>query len=102
MIIVANKKTFNEKDFDGKVVYIGRGSVFGNPFIMKDETMEERLKVINEYEEMFYSDEGKEIRVACKNLVDKHDDICLMCWCYPLSCHGDILREYMEMINKEE
>lgn len=98
MIIVRNKKTFKEEDFEGKtIVYIGRGSTFGNPYKMRNKSIDERKRVINEFKLIFYSNEGKEMRKKAKELALNHKDIVLLCWCYPDPCHGDIIKEYMEL-----
>lgn len=96
MIIIRNKKTFNKANFKGKTIYIGRSSIFGNPFIMRDNTIEERLRVIKKFKKLFYSEEGVIMRGRAKELALKHDNICLLCWCNPLPCHGDIIKGFME------
>jgi hypothetical protein len=69
-------------------VYIGRGSKWGNPFIMgKDGNRE---SVIAKYRE--YILEKKELLDDLKELKGK----ILGCYCKPLSCHGDILIELTE------
>lgn len=96
MIVVRNKKTFHKSDFKGKIVYIGRGSLFGNPYIMKTNSLEERKRVINDFKVMFYSEIGKPLRDKAKEIALNHDNIALTCWCYPLDCHGGVIKEYME------
>lgn len=76
----------------GTYIYIGRGSIFGNPFIIgKNGTREE---VIEKYKHYFYkkiaTDEGFKSRVL--RLYGKT----LGCFCKPLACHGDIIVEYLE------
>jgi len=75
--------------------YIGRGSIFGNPYkIGKDGTREE---VIHKYEQwtrsyMYniisnlggFSDLGRAI-------YDLPEDAILGCYCKPKACHGDII-----------
>lgn len=60
-------------------VYIGRGSIWGNPYVIgKDGTREE---VIQKYIDNF-------------NLYDKVHLLKnknLVCFCKPLPCHGDFL-----------
>lgn len=64
-------------------VYIGRPSIWGNPFVIgKDGTREQ---VIEKYESF--------IR-ANTNLMSQLHTLrgkTLGCWCKPLACHGDIL-----------
>lgn len=64
-------------------VYIGRPSIWGNPFVIgKDGTREE---VIEKYEEYVRKDVN--LMAAIPALRDK----ILGCWCAPLACHGDVL-----------
>lgn len=64
-------------------VYIGRPSVWGNPFeIGKDGTREE---VIQKYEE--YLRGNRSLRALLPSLKGK----VLGCWCAPKACHGDVL-----------
>ena len=69
-------------------VYIGRGSKWGNPFVLgKDGNREE---VIDKYEEYLLS--SPHLLVALPELKDK----VLGCWCKPKACHGDILAKHVE------
>lgn len=71
-------------------VYIGRGSIFGNPFhIGKDGTREE---VINRYAEWVLTQ--PQILRAIPDLEGKT----LGCFCKPAACHGDVLLELLEKI----
>ena len=91
---VVNKR---KESFD---VYIGRGSQFGNPFthIKDKETKAEfivnsREEAIAKYREWFYAKIESSIifRRAVENLRGKT----LGCFCAPLACHGDIIKEYL-------
>lgn len=63
-------------------VYIGRGSKYGNPFIIgKDGSREE---VIEKYEK--YADD----KFAVSDIVTLIDRD-LVCFCSPEKCHGDYL-----------
>ena len=65
-------------------VYIGRGSPFGNPFIIG--THGDRDDVCNKFEEMIMSDPQLILKVK-KELAGKD----LVCFCKPQRCHGDTL-----------
>ncbi len=73
-------------------VYIGRGSKWGNPFVIGPDG--NREEVIRRY------------RVWIKNqpelLKDIHELKCkvLGCFCKPQACHGDVLIELVEGENK--
>jgi hypothetical protein len=72
-------------------VYIGRPSIWGNPFeIGIHGTREE---VIQKYREYLLNSEFLMGRIhELKNKT-------LGCWCKPKDCHGDVI---IEMIKKEE
>ena len=70
-------------------VYIGRGSFWGNPFIIgKDGTREE---VISRYE-IHIMDNADEFFDRLPELIGKR----LGCFCKPQACHGDILIRMIE------
>jgi hypothetical protein len=73
-------------------VYIGRGSKFGNPFVIgkdgsRDEVIEKYENYLNEHPEL--------ITLAMKELKNKN----LVCFCAPQRCHGDILLEIANDLN---
>ena len=73
-------------------VYIGRGSIWGNPFThrpLKDTKAiyqtTSRIEAIEKYEEWILTQ---------KNLLDRLPELkglVLGCYCYPSLCHGDVL-----------
>jgi len=69
-------------------VYIGRGSKWGNPFMIgKDGT---RKEVIEKY---------KQYILNKPDLLDSLDELTnkvLGCFCKPLACHGDVLLELLQ------
>lgn len=79
-------------------IYIGRGSVFGNPFRMYKE--EQRIEVIEKYKQYFYK------RITTDE--NFYHDVCelkgkiLGCYCKPLACHGDIIVQYLEGNNEKK
>jgi hypothetical protein len=90
---VINQK--NRPNNNVESVYIGRPSMFGNPYrIGPDGT---RSEVIQKYEigarSMIEIDDR--FRAAVKNLKGK----LLVCWCRPLACHGDVLVRLAEELN---
>lgn len=66
-------------------VYIGRGSIFGNPYKLGKNTREE---VINLYR--FHAKQDLNVYKAICNLPK---DAILGCFCKPLGCHGDVIIE---------
>lgn len=82
LITVVNKRY---KQFD---IYIGRGTKWGNPFIIgKDGTREE---VIAKY--MKHLTSSPKLMESLPELLGKR----LGCFCKPLACHGDVLKQYAE------
>lgn len=75
--IVVNKKN---ESYD---VYIGRGSKWGNPFIIGVDGT--RKEVIEKYEEYIRNNEQL---LSC---LHELEGMRLGCFCKPKSCHGDIL-----------
>lgn len=77
-------------------IYIGRGSIFGNPFVIgKDGTREE---VIKKYKEWFYEKvKNLVFRKKVYNLIGKR----LGCFCKPQACHGDVIIEFLEGVKNE-
>ena len=79
-----------ERRIDGNSIYIGRGSSWGNPFVIgRDGTREEVIAKFRIY--------------AANELVEAHTDGVdwlallkgkdLVCYCAPQACHGDVLLE---------
>jgi hypothetical protein len=79
-------KVWNKRDPETPhdAVYIGRGSIYGNPFQITG--YRNRDNVCDLYEEMV---EGNPKLKAdfIRDLCGKH----LVCFCAPLRCHGDYL-----------
>ena len=71
-------------------IYIGRGSKWGNPFKMKNSSIEERNRVCDEYEKWFWDTD-------LPNQIHELNGKILGCYCKPLRCHGDFL---VELANK--
>ena len=65
-------------------VYIGRPTVWGNPFLVgpRDGT---RKQVIQKYREWVL--DNPDLIKRLPELRGKD----LVCWCAPLACHGDVL-----------
>ena len=84
-------KVINKRNaYEG--VYIGRGSAWGNPFVIGKDG--DRTEVILKFRE--YADARLKVDMNwLKPLVGKD----LNCFCAPLACHGDVL---LEMIREME
>ncbi len=84
MIVVHCKK----ETYD---VYIGRPSIYGNPFSVKKHGRQRCLELYREYA-IDRMEKDKEFHDAVKALQGK----VLGCWCSPEACHGDVLVELSE------
>lgn len=73
-------------------VYIGRGSPFGNPYVLGIDG--DRNEVIRLYRIYFYDKimRDSKFRLDVEALRGKK----LGCHCHPMPCHGDVIVEYLE------
>ena len=107
MIQVVNKYKHDATSDD---VYIGRGSLFGNPFshlpsaypdIIKCDTREDAIDSYREYFQDIMDGCGcsnKEMKNKLRDIIIKlklGGDVNLVCYCKPCACHGDVLMEYI-------
>lgn len=78
-------------------VYIGRPSIWGNPFSHKEGTkaqfkVQSREEAVRMYRQWLLN--NPILMAKLPELKGKT----LGCWCFPLSCHGDVL---LELANKD-
>ena len=71
--------------------YIGRGSKWGNPFVIGTDG--NREQVIAKYKQWITQGNGKYLLNDLHELQGKT----LGCFCKPQACHGDVL---VELLNK--
>jgi len=81
--------------------YIGRGSVLGNPFAMRNQSQAERNRVCEEYQIWFdnkVKSKDPSVRQELIRLYNlaKTRDIQLSCFCAPKRCHGDIIKAFLD------
>jgi hypothetical protein len=81
-IRVVNKR---REAFD---VHIGRGSIWGNPFVIGRDG--DRAEVIRKYE--LYLETKPELIARLPELRGKR----IGCFCAPQACHGDVLKRWAE------
>ena len=89
-------------------VYIGRGSVFGNPFIMRDPSHQERVRVCKAFlthlKKQWLDAKGGNISPLAQGVVDlskrikQGEKLALQCFCAPKQCHGDELKRTIEWL----
>lgn len=84
---------------DGYDVYIGRPSPFGNPYSHKAGTLAKyRVKSRKEAIEKF-----ERYLLSSPDLLEKLHDLKgkrLGCWCHPMACHGDVIKKYVDKLEK--
>lgn len=96
MIQIVNRRV-NQED-----IYIGRGSALGNPYVIgKDGTRDEVIAKYKDYLVQQVNAGNDRIIKALKEIKDrsKHSMVKLGCYCKPKSCHGDIIKEYLEIFD---
>jgi len=73
-------------------IYAGRGSIFGNPFVIGKDG--DRGEVVEKFRVYFYDriKNDESFRLSVLQLKGK----ILGCFCKPKSCHCDIIVEYLE------
>lgn len=94
MCTVVNKY---QEDYD---IYIGRGSIWGNPIPIDDSIGNTREVVIVAYRLILWNKiRNGEITIQqLKDLQGKR----LGCFCKPKYCHGDIIAAAVEWATKQE
>ncbi|MCK9434456.1 MAG: DUF4326 domain-containing protein [Candidatus Cloacimonetes bacterium] len=98
---------FKKSKFD---VYIGRPSIWGNPWSFKGGTIADfivdtREESIVNYEKWLkgtdftdiFQDQRKQILKRLPSIKGK----ILGCWCYPRKCHGDILVKMADSLKSD-
>lgn len=87
----------NLEEFD---VYIGRGTLWGNPYpIEHEKDGDKREKVIEKFqtyfvEEIVNNPEKLKLLIALKGLR-------LGCHCKPLPCHGDVIADFLNSYEED-
>lgn len=86
----ASPRVFSRRPLPGAApadaVYVGRPSVFGNPFAIGVDG--DRATVIARYEAWIVAPEQAELLARARRELRGRD---LVCWCAPLPCHADVL-----------
>lgn len=96
---MANTVVVNEKNRPKNnigVVYVGRPSVFGNPFRIGLDG--NRAEVIQKFEK--YARERISRDALFREQVKALHGRTISCWCKPLACHGDILARLADELNQ--
>ena len=92
MTTIVNK--YHKVPYD---IYIGRGSIYGNPFVIGEDG--NRDEVIEKYKEYLYQRCLEEPDFKTEILKLKGKILC--CFCFPKRCHGDVIIEYLKEQNEQ-
>lgn len=89
------------KKWDKGAQYIGRGSPLGNPFVMRNSSIEERNRVCDEYHTYLLTAVANGDPDICRELsrlrwMALNGDLVLGCFCAPKRCHGDSVKQVLE------
>ena len=100
-ILIINKKNKNEGNY--LKFYIGRPSALGNPYMIESWMGEGcgRIAAIREYRTYLREQIIEGSQQVCAELLRMHNalkegDVALECWCAPMMCHGEVIKEYLE------
>ena len=97
MITIHNLK--HEKMEHPYDILIDRRSMWGNPFPMKNKSLKERERVCHKYDVFFHEHFKNEYSDKLERLKAVHQQygkLRLFCWCTPLQCHGQVIKNYLE------
>lgn len=112
-IKVINKYHIPENNKLPNKTYIGRGSIFGNPYshlntisLFEKYRCKTREEAISKYElylsEQFKSD--TRLSNSILDLVEKYikgEELNLVCFCKPKACHGELIKQLIINISNE-
>ena len=113
MITIHNVRTESPQDTGADIIlYCGRGeredmipTCLGNPFVIKGAIT--RDNVCDDFDAWLrHGVDADKQRTVARRIGDRHAEgkhIALFCWCAPLRCHCESIRQYalesMEVIN---
>lgn len=94
----------NKKNYVGHGIYIGRPSVYGNPFSHRGATLAEvqvetRHEAVMRFASWLVTGTDKQLKRkpelihAAIRSGKLHSRLPLICWCAPEACHGHVLDE---------
>lgn len=103
MCQVVNKYKVNMKDSD--IIYIGRGSIWGNPFSHKDgtqaivqvDTVAEAIQAYRKW--LWFQIKGGIITIE---MLKELDGKRLACYCVPQPCHGNVIKRAVEWAKEQK
>jgi hypothetical protein len=100
---IGNKRAYSDhKPEPGEIIVnIDRPNLLGNPYVTATRSRQEaiqefRLELACDMEMRM----GPRYEAICEIAQCLRDgcDVILMCWCHPLPCHGDVIKETVERL----
>lgn len=81
---------------------VARPSLLGNPFVIGKHG--DRTEVIAKYKKWLwaqYKQKGRVYNTLCYLLreAQQHDEISLVCYCYPKQCHAEVIKDCLTWMN---
>lgn len=104
MCTVVNKNHMTVNMNDADIVYIGRGSIWGNPYSHKSGTKAiHRVKTVEMAIECYRQNlwariQSGEITIEMLKSLDGKR---LVCYCSPKKCHGDIIKRAVQWAKEQ-
>ena len=101
-IIVANVRDGVEGEYVGRPARGRKGSPLGNPFVIGPDGF--RDDVVAKYREALLRITSRrtmwDVRADAElerltDLYRERGSLTLLCWCSPLPCHGDVIRDFI-------
>jgi hypothetical protein len=98
MIRIVNRRTYSDEGF-----YIGRPSLFGNPYSVREYGRQEAIRLYRRWLWDRILERG-EVYAELKRLAEmaKQGELTLICWRPPEPCHGDTVKRSVEWLNSDE
>ena len=92
-------KVVNKRVYKGEGVYIGRPGILGNEFRVETWGREKCIELYLGWLRKEWKINGV-VKAELLRLVElsKKGDLVLVCWCKPLACHGDVIKDAVEKI----
>lgn len=94
----------NAHTYKGDGFKVGRPSPLGNPFKIDAKTS--RAKAISQYREWFLTqletDDNPTTKafLALVHHYREYKELTLICWCAPLQCHAEVIRECVLTVSR--
>lgn len=103
MITIVNKRKHTPTPYD---YYIGRPSKLGNPFLIgrdgdRDEVCDKYIEYFNDNLTMIDSNISEGWKEVVR-LYRQYGKLNLVCYCYPLRCHGDYIKQVVDYSLEQE